>query len=255
MSPQQSISWSYGELDLKIRKLAGGLREIGVKTGTVVVSDIPNVAENLLLQLALSHLGASVATIKDASALAQLQSKYTVVGAVPKDADSWLTSTKFLLPPVLLSGNPSSPSSLPRALAFTSIADAPPDIRDTTAESQSQGGILGIYGGVELTHATSIALGKPSQLPHSILPSPHTLSIPTYPTPNHPCTGEDASKHLGLTADDRCCVSITLFHAFGMGTAVGGALLSGAAVVLPAVGGIRGCGNPVQRADLTALVT
>ena len=39
-----------------------------------------------------------------------------------------------------------------------------------------------------------------------------------------------------------------------MGSAVGGALLSGAAVVLPAVGGIRGCGNPIQRADLTALV-
>ena len=180
LSPQQSISWSYGDLDLRIRKLAGGLREVGVKTGSVIVSDIPNVAENLLLQLALSHLGASVATIKDASALAQLQSKHTVVGAVPKDADSWLTSTEFFLPPILLSGNP---SSLPRALAFTSVADAPADNKDSTAESQSQG-ILGIYGGAELTHASSIALGNKAvcqTLSHSthilILSHHHTLTL------------------------------------------------------------------------------
>ena len=197
LSPQQSISWTYGELDHRIRKLAGGLREVGVKTGSVVVSDIPNVAENLLLQLALSHLGASVATVKDASALAQLQSKYSVVGAVPKDADSFLTSTKFLLPPVLLSGNP---SSLPRALMFTSVADASPDNRDTAAENQSQG-ILGIYGGAELTHASSIALGNDLQytIPtihplnqydpstHSVNTSTHHISIPyQYPHTSHP---------------------------------------------------------------------
>lgn len=187
LSPQQSISWSYGDLDLRIRKLAGGLHEVGVKKGSVVVSDIPNVAENLLLQLALSHLGASIATIKDSSSLSQLQSKYTVIGAVPKDADSWLTSTEFFLPPVLLSGNP---SSLPRALAFTSVADAPADNKDSTAENQS---ILGIYGGAELTHASSIALGNKTissqTLSHGHTLNyffPWTLSIPTPPTPPSP---------------------------------------------------------------------
>ena len=37
-------------------------------------------------------------------------------------------------------------------------------------------------------------------------------------------------------------------------SAVSGALRAGAAVVLPAVGGIRGCGDPKQRAAVTAEV-
>ena len=49
-------------------------------------------------------------------------------------------------------------------------------------------------------------------------------------------------------------MSITLCHAFGIGSAVGSALLSGAAVVLPAVGGIRGCGVPAERAAATLSV-
>ena len=39
-----------------------------------------------------------------------------------------------------------------------------------------------------------------------------------------------------------------------MGSGVGGALSSGGAVVLPAADGIRGCGDPKQRAEVTAAV-
>ena len=39
-----------------------------------------------------------------------------------------------------------------------------------------------------------------------------------------------------------------------MGSGVGGALSSGGAVVLPAADGIRGCGYPKQRAEVTAAV-
>ena len=63
--------------------------------------------------------------------------------------------------------------------------------------------------------------------------------------------GADARARLGIAPADRVCVSITLCHAFGIGSAVGAALGAGAAVVLPAVGGIRGCGVPSQRAAVT----
>ena len=46
-------------------------------------------------------------------------------------------------------------------------------------------------------------------------------------------------------------MSITLCHGFGLGSACSSALLRGAAIVLPAVGGIRGCGVPSQRAEAT----
>ena len=63
--------------------------------------------------------------------------------------------------------------------------------------------------------------------------------------------GEDASDKLDMRNKDRVCVSITLCHAFGIGSAVGSCIQSGAAIVLPAVGGIRGCGDPKQRAKVT----
>ena len=63
--------------------------------------------------------------------------------------------------------------------------------------------------------------------------------------------GAGAAAGLGSTAADKTCVSITLCHAFGMGSGVGGALTSGGAVVLPAADGIRGCGDPKQRAEVS----
>ena len=64
-APRQQVRWSYGELHQRVRQLAGGLRELGVGKGDVVASDLPNVCENLLLQLAVAHLGASFASAKD----------------------------------------------------------------------------------------------------------------------------------------------------------------------------------------------
>ena len=66
--------------------------------------------------------------------------------------------------------------------------------------------------------------------------------------------GEKLRGHLQLTDEDKVCVSVTLYHAFGIGTAVAGAFQAGAAVVLPAVGGLQGCGVPSQRAEVTMQV-
>ena len=45
IAPQQSIQYSYGELDERARRLATGLMELGYKPGSVIISDVPNVAE------------------------------------------------------------------------------------------------------------------------------------------------------------------------------------------------------------------
>lgn len=75
IAPQQNVSYTYEELDLKARCLASGLEDIGYKPGSVALSDVPNVAENILLQLALSHVGAAIMTPpKDAAALDALLS-------------------------------------------------------------------------------------------------------------------------------------------------------------------------------------
>ena len=62
IAPQQNVSYTYEELDLMARCLASGLEDVGYKPGSVALSDVPNVAENIVLQLALSHVGAAIMT-------------------------------------------------------------------------------------------------------------------------------------------------------------------------------------------------
>ena len=64
---------------------------------------------------------------------------------------------------------------------------------------------------------------------------------------------EDAVRHLELTPSDTACVSITLSHAFGIGSAAAACLSSGACISLPNVDGLHGCGVPSDRAAATLL--
>ena len=63
---------------------------------------------------------------------------------------------------------------------------------------------------------------------------------------------QEAAQKLETKPNDKVCCSVTLLHAFGAASAVGSAVVGDAAVILPEVGGIRGCGSPSQRAQVTA---
>ena len=248
LAPQQAVSWSYAELDERCRRLARGLREIGFGPGSVAVSgsthtlslthslalsiplfltkhfmfsDVGNTPENLVLQLALSHLGASIATVKDADSLAALRAHFDVRGAiVTSAAEGFLpgaAAEQLKLPSVCLDAAEVGKHS-GRVLFYEEIAASPPCTQDAACTDES---LMGSYGGSRLTQGAACALGRA------------------------------AASELAMTHMDRACISITLCHAFGIGSAVGSALLSQAAIVLPAVGGIRGCGDPAQRAKVT----
>eukprot|EP00966_Prymnesium_polylepis_P195602 4533925-Prymnesium_polylepis.1 len=76
ISPQQSVHLTYGALDDAARRLAFGLQELGYGRGSVLVSNVPNVAENVLLQLALSHLGGALATPRKGDELSALRAAH-----------------------------------------------------------------------------------------------------------------------------------------------------------------------------------
>ena len=67
---------------------------------------------------------------------------------------------------------------------------------------------------------------------------------------------EDAVRHLELTPSDTACVSITLSHAFGIGSAAAACLSSGACISLPnATGSTAAACHPIEprrRAPRTA---
>jgi len=221
LAPQQEVVYSYEQLDLKVRCLASGLEDIGYKPGSVALSDIPNTAENLVLQLALAHVGASIMTPpKDAATLSTLSEKYNVCGVICVDATNPPSVSEGLrqpLPTVFIEAGDGRPAG-PTVDFNELLAHCPPRGDSPAANAES---LLGVYGGSALTHGQAITLGQ------------------------------QAAAKLELTSSDVVCASITLMHAFGIGSACSSALATGACVVLPAVGGIRGCGVPTQRAEVT----
>ena len=222
LAPQQDVSWTYEELDHKARKLACGLEDLGYERGSVAISDLPNTAENLLLQCALSHLGATIATPpKDDGSLAKLMEAHNVRGVICVDgaAPPCQVQSHRALPTVHLEalGRPAGGS-----VPFDElIVHCPPRGAPPAAHG---GTLLGIYGGAALTQAAALSLGAA------------------------------AAERLELSESDRVCCSVTLMHAFGIASSICSALTAGGAVVLPAVGGIKGCGNPAQRAEVTLAV-
>jgi acyl-CoA synthetase (AMP-forming)/AMP-acid ligase II len=222
--PEQGISLTYTELSVATRTFASGLSKWGVRSGDVIVSDLPNTSENLTLQLAAARVGASVATVKNSDALHDLVSAVDgrggrVSGCVSSSSESFLNAAGAALP----LGAVSAGSALDALMYGTTDAEAA--VAEAVADVIAPSSPMAYWGSLEpLTHAEALSLGAA------------------------------AAAELALQPSDRVCVAITLCHSFGIGSACTGALLSGAAIVLPAVGGIRGCGVPEERATVTLRV-
>lgn len=221
LSPLQKKirSLDYAELSARSLGLAVNLsREYGYSRGDILVSDIPNTTENLILQLACSRLGVAYSTVKDAAGLAALREKHDRIrGVVTTSHSSTLsTAAKFFHPPILASDE-SSDDMLYQYMEETSTYTA-------------------------ATDGKKIEEDTPWAYFNSTSPLRHIEIMQL---------GSDSSRYLNISGSDRVCVSITLCHAFGIGSACAAAMISGATVILPAVGGINGCGIPSQRSAAT----
>ena len=109
MSPNQvgrlGEQFTYQELKSISAGLAMHLKgAFSTEKGAVIVSDLPNISENLILQLACANLNVSFATVKDTAGLNSLRDSHNVVGIVPGMKDSWLTE-KFGSSNTLLGGD------------------------------------------------------------------------------------------------------------------------------------------------------
>lgn len=205
-APAQGIEWSYSDLSARVQGLASAFTAAGYSRGDVVATDLASVAENLVLQLAASHLGMSVLTLKDASGMGKFGADLPVKGAFASATDSFLADAKLPLPMML----------------------AEVAVQDTGAAS----------GGVAPADDGAAALGYYS----STSPVTNVAAL---------TAGNSAKDKLAMSEKDVVLVSITLNHVFGIGSAVSGALQSGAGLVLPDASGVVGCGSPSQRAAKT----
>lgn len=215
-APQQDVNWSYAELSKRATGVAFSLARMGYTRGDIVVTDLPNSCENLLLQVACSHLGVAVATAKDAKALDALRAVGNVKGSVTHTSEG---ATEIL-----------------KTAEFEAGRVVIESLDGTLAQLSSDA----IVGAVTADDSAALAYwGNTTPLTNG-----EAFDV----------QGAHALEALQITAADRVLVSITLCHAFGIASAVGSALTAGAAVVLPGSSGIRGCGSPTQRAQVTLSV-
>lgn len=215
---------TYNELSEMTKKIASNLtKEFGYKRGDVLVSDLPNTTENLLLQIACSRLGVAYASVKNSDGLTTLQTAVEktgngiLKGCISTSMDSDLSSAQLNHPAIIASDEESIDTFCELTNSNLS-SDALEEVTDNTASTLP----WGYFNSTQpLQHADVLHLAQM------------------------------CSNHLNMTPEDRVCVSITLCHSFGIASACAASLLAGATIVLPAVGGILGCGVPSERAAAT----
>lgn len=213
LSPEHKTSFTYQELRRTSNALAGFLNLYGYERHDLMVSDLPNTTENLMLQLACNRLGVHYATAKNLEAMA---SQFTKVrGAVAATASGFLAETNLPLP--YLDGS------------FLIDLIHNDGLRGFALEDHDQEDADGAEHMAHAFYNSKSGYTNQQALRH----------------------GQEAADQLEMTEKDVVCISITLCHPFGMGTAVCSALQRGSCIALPAVGGIQDCGVPSERAAAT----
>lgn len=198
---------TYGDLSRKTVGLSTWLSAYGYERGDLLVSDLPNVSENLILQLACNRIGVTYGMVKDVESMAKIKK---VKGSVPGTEDSFLWDV--ILPVPGVGGD------------FVSELLEGEQLDNFYNEDEEEGDENVPHGNYNNSNYTNEDL-----LLHAA----------------------DAALKMDLSPEDSVCVGVTLCHPFGIGSGIGSAIFSGSSIVLPAVGGIRGCGVPSERAAAT----
>ena len=206
---QSNQKFTYEELRRTTNALASWLSMYGFEKNDLIVSDLPNISENLMLQVACNRIGVGYGTAKNIETMAKFPK---VKGAVSATGSGFLADTNLALP--VLSG-------------------------DFLLDLIHNGGLDGFGEDEELDDGDK-------DIAHGFY-----NSVTAYTNSQALQHGRDAVHALPVIEDDVVCVAVTLCHPFGIGSAVCSALLTGATLALPAVGGIQGCGVPSERAAAT----
>lgn len=97
--PHENVKLTYNQLWSKISELAGGFKQLGYQQGEIVVTEAKHSTANLLVQLAASHNGMRVLTVKNAEELERLAPEFgaALKGAALPTASSFLKDSPLFM--------------------------------------------------------------------------------------------------------------------------------------------------------------
>ncbi len=221
VSVAQNIRWSFAELLARTDALASGLLALGLKPGERIGIWSPNCAEWTLTQFAAARAGLILVTINPAYRLSEVEYTVNKVGlAALVAAESFKTSAyaemiETLGParlPTLRAQILIGENARPGWLSFADVAAHPggalPDDLDPRdpINIQFTSGTTGLPKGATLSHRNILN------------------------------NGYFVGRGMGLSAADRICIPVPLYHCFGMVMGNLASLTHGAAMVYPAPG-------------------
>jgi acyl-CoA synthetase (AMP-forming)/AMP-acid ligase II len=212
----EARSWSFADFDVETRRLAAGLRRIGVERETRVLVGMANRPETVMLQLALQELGAVLVPLLPGMTFGEYEFLVNHCEAGFLVAEEPIASA-------ILGGH----EALPQLNRFVLLGDVEPP------------------AGVAAERLEELFASEP--LPHEELEGydDRSLALILYTSGSTgrpkgvmigagsmPSVGEAFSERFGITAEDNYFVPLPLAHAVGSVTAIGISLHNGCPLTL-----------------------
>jgi fatty-acyl-CoA synthase len=235
----QNIRWSWRDLAARVEACAAGLLALGLEPGDRVGIWSPNNAEWLITQFATAKAGLILVNVNPAYRLAELEYALTKVGCRALITAARFKSSDYLA--MLAELLPELPASEPGRLASAKLPELEHVILiDGSAPGTWEFSALPDLAG-KSEHERLRALAGRLQFDDAINIqfTSGTTGAPKAATLTHHNILNNAhfvAETMGLSAEDRLCIPVPMYHCFGMvlGTLV--CVTRGAAMVLPSAG-------------------
>ena len=235
--PQQNIRWTYQKLAVEVDQLAAGLLATGIKPGDRIGIWSPNRVEWIVMQYASARIGLVMVNINPAYRLTELEYALGMVGcqaillAASFKSSNYIEMMQSLLPEL----STAEPGRLQAARL--------PNLRTVIRMGEEKTPGMFNYNHV-------MQLGGPAwrlqldRISAALLPdeainiqfTSGTTGTPKGATLSHANivnNGRFVVRRMAFSEVDRLCISVPLYHCFGMVMGSLGCVASGATMVFP----------------------
>ena len=234
---QQGIRWSFAELKAKVDAFAAGLLALGLEPGDRVGIWAPNNSEWTITQFATAKAGLILVNINPAYRVTELDYALNKVGCKALVTASTFKTSDYIA--MLRELAPALDTSAPGALKAERLPHLKHVIQiggETAPGAHAFDDIAGRGGNTEAARLDDLKDMLQFDDPINIQFTSGTTGLPKGATLTHHNilnNGYYVGAAMNLTAQDKICIPVPLYHCFGMVMGNLASITHGAAMVYP----------------------